>query len=160
MQPETDPTSIEWPAETIAALLDTIELATGHHSDGQQACAMDLIGMATEGSWTDTPACVHAILARAVHRINDDPLTTPEERRAIVLDAGPMLIGTAGPENTPWAVLVSHRAARTAGGLVAALTNTPHGADLSGADLSRADLSRADLSGANLYGADLSGANL
>ena len=159
------PTPIEWPADTITALLATTKLATGHHTNGQQACAMDLIGMATEGRWTDTPACVHSILARCVHRINDDPHTTPNERRSIVVDAGPLLIGTAGMEHTPWAVLVSHRAGRTAAGLIAALTNTPkdanlEGADLRGVNLWGADLRDANLEGVNLRGADLRGANL
>ena len=158
MDDETTQAQTEWPAERIAELLSTTELAAGHHTGGGQACAMDLIGMATEGIWTDTPECVHAILAQTAHRINDDPDTSPGERRTIVVEAGPLLIGTSGVENTPWAVLVAHRAGYTAAGLVAALTHTTRNANLRGANLSGADLRGADLRGADLGDANLRGA--
>jgi hypothetical protein len=100
-----------------------------------------------------------------VHRINDDPNTTTADRLSLVVDAGPLLIGTADPEHTAWAVLVCHRAGRTAAGFVAALATTPKSADLGGAylgdaDLGGANLRGADLGDANLRGADLGGANL
>ncbi len=159
-EPVTDTPTIDWPAERIAELLGQITLTQGHHSDGAQACAMDLIGMAIDGEWTDTPSCVHPVLARAVHRINDHHDTTTEERLALVLDAGPLLIGTNDKSRTPWAVMVAYRAGRTAPGLIAALATTPDRADLSWADLSGAALYGADLYGADLYGADLSRADL
>ena len=167
-------TQTEWPEDRVKELLAQVELASGHHNNGQQASAMDLIGMAIEGEWTATPECVHPILARRVHRINDHPMTDAAGKRRIVIEAGPLLVGTA-EMNTARAVIVSHRAGLTVGGLVDALKTTPEvetlsGAYLAGADLSRADLPRADLfgaylsraylSGAYLAGADLSGAYL
>lgn len=155
---------LHWPADTVAELLAKIELVPGHHTNGREACAMDLIGMAIEGKWTQTPACVHPHLAKVVHRIFDHAEQTPEGRRSIVVDAGPLLIGTAGRDKH-WAVMVGHRAGLTAGGLVDALTTTPdrvdlRGAVLVGAILRAADLEGADLRGAVLWDADLRDADL
>ncbi len=148
----------DWPTDTVTELLDKIALTTGHHTNGVEACAMDLIGMAIEGEWTDTPECVHKLLSNRVHRINDHKETTAGQRRRLVLDAGPLLIGTAD-RNIEWAVMVVHRAGLTSAGLVEALETTEdradlHLADLRFAHLNSADLHLADLSSANLRYAD------
>jgi hypothetical protein len=140
--------------------LEGVTLTQGHHDiqDEHEGCAMDAIAWAATGEITDMPACVHPILAREVHQINDADHTTEADRWLIVREGGPLLVGS-----NEWdANRVLHVIARcgvTAAGFVAALSMQP-GANLSGADLSRANLYGANLSGANLSGADLSRANL
>jgi hypothetical protein len=114
------------------------------------------------------PACVHPILARKVHQINDADHTTEADRWLIVREGGPLLVGsTEWDDNRVLHVIA--RCGVTAAGFVAALSMKPGanlsgadlpGAYLSGADLYGADLPGADLPGAYLSGADLSGANL
>ena len=152
-------TQTEWPEDRVKELLAQVELTSGHHSNGQKACAMDLIGMAIEGEWTDTPECVHPILARRVHRINDHPMSDADGKRRIVIEAGPLLIGTA-EMNTARAVIVSHRSGLTVGGLVDALKTTPEVENLTWADLTEANLTWANLTRANLTWANLTRANL
>jgi uncharacterized protein YjbI with pentapeptide repeats len=140
--------------------LEGVTLTQGHHNiqDQHEGCAMDAIAWAATGEITDMPACVHPILVRKVHQINDAAHTTEDDRWLIVREGGPLLVGS----NEWGASRVLHVIARcgvTAAGFVAALFMQP-GADLSGANLSRADLYRANLSRANLYRADLYRANL
>jgi hypothetical protein len=150
--------------------LEGVTLTEGHHSipDAHQGCAMDAIAWATTGEVTDMPACVHPLLARKVHKINDAPYTTEADRWLIVREGGPLLVGS-----NAWGVnKVLHVLARcgaTAVGFVAALAMDPgaylsdanlYDAYLSGAYLYDANLSGAYLSGANLSGAYLSGADL
>ena len=137
---------------------------------------MDLIAWQTTGEITDMPSCVHPLLSRLVHRINDANHTTTEGRWRIVTDAGPLLVGTDKWEAARAAWVVAN-AGRTVGGLVDALRTGANlaeaylarahldgaylaGAHLTRAYLARANLARANLDGANLAGADLAGANL
>jgi hypothetical protein len=150
--------------------LDGVTLSARHGNIGtqRQGCAMDAIAWATTGEITDMPSCVHAILARKVHKINDASHTSEADRWLIVREGGPLLV-----DSDTWdANRVLHVIARcgmTAAGFVAALAMQPADdlyranlswADLSGANLSWADLSEANLSGADLYGADLYRATL
>jgi hypothetical protein len=150
--------------------LEGATLTQGHHNiqDEHQGCAMDAIAWAATGEITDMPACVHPILARKVHQINDAGHTTEADRWLIVREGGPILVGS-----NEWdANRVLHVIARcglTAAGFVAALSMRPEAylyraylyrANLSGANLSGANLSGANLSGANLYRVDLSRADL
>ena len=144
--------------DRIAALrAEGFALRAGHHdaSDGE-GCAMDLIAWQTTGEITDMPSCVHPILSRLVHRINDARHMTVDDRWRIVTDAGPLLVGTDKWEALRAAWVVAN-AGRTVGGLIDALRV---GADLVGANLTRANLVGANLVGANLAGANLVGANL
>ena len=144
--------------DRIAALrAEGFALRAGHHdaSDGE-GCAMDLIAWQTTGEITDMPSCVHPILSRLVHRINDARHMTVDDRWRIVTDAGPLLVGTDKWEALRAAWVVAN-AGRTVGGLIDALRV---GADLVGANLTRANLAGANLAGANLAGAYLVGANL
>ena len=144
--------------DRIAALrAEGFALRAGHHdaSDGE-GCAMDLIAWQTTGEITDMPSCVHPILSRLVHRINDARHMTVDDRWRIVTDAGPLLVGTDKWEALRAAWVVAN-AGRTVGGLIDALRV---GADLVGANLTRANLAGANLAGANLAGANLVGANL
>ena len=144
--------------DRIAALrAEGFALRAGHHdaSDGE-GCAMDLIAWQTTGEITDMPSCVHPILSRLVHRINDARHMTVDDRWRIVTDAGPLLVGTDKWEALRAAWVVAN-AGRTVGGLIDALRV---GADLVGANLTRANLVGANLAGANLAGAYLVGANL
>ena len=144
--------------DRIAALrAEGFALRAGHHdaSDGE-GCAMDLIAWQTTGEITDMPSCVHPILSRLVHRINDARHMTVDDRWRIVTDAGPLLVGTDKWEALRAAWVVAN-AGRTVGGLIDALRV---GADLVGANLTRANLVGANLAGANLTGAYLVGANL
>ena len=106
---------------------------------------MDLIAWQTTGEITDMPSCVHPILSRLVHRINDARHMTVDDRWRIVTDAGPLLVGTDKWEALRAAWVVAN-AGRTVGGLIDALRV---GADLVGANLTRANLVGANLAGAN-----------
>ena len=134
--------------DRIAALkAEGFALRAGHHdaSDGE-GCAMDLIAWQTTGEITDMPSCVHPILSRLVHRINDATHTTAEGRWRIVTDAGPLLVGTDKWEGVRAAWVVAN-AGMTVGGLIDALRT---GANLAEANLTGAYLARAYLAGANL----------
>ena len=147
----------------IAALkAEGFALGIGHHDASEgEGCAMDLIAWQTTGEITDMPSCVHPILSRLVHRINDARHMTADGRWRIVTDAGPLLVGTDKWEAVRAAWVVAN-AGRTVGGLIDALRTGANlaRANLAGANLARANLARADLAGANLAGADLAGANL
>ena len=145
--------------------LDGVHLVSGHHSipDNHTGCAMDAIAWAATGEVTDMPACVHMLLARKVHRINDARHTTEDDRWLIVREGGPLLVGSdAWGVNRVLHVLA--RCGETAAGFVAALGMDPgtnlSGTNLSGTNLSGTNLSGTDLSGTNLSGTDLSGTNL
>ena len=127
----------------IAALkAEGFALGVGHHDASEgEGCAMDLIAWQTTGEITDMPSCVHPLLSRLVHRINDANHTTTEGRWRIVTDAGPLLVGTDKWEAARAAWVVAN-AGRTVGGLVDALRT--------GANLAEAYLARAHLDGANL----------
>ena len=137
----------------IAALkAEGFALGVGHHDASEgEGCAMDLIAWQTDGEITDMPSCVHPVLSRLVHRINDATHTTAEGRWRIVTDAGPLLVGTDKWEGVRAAWVVAN-AGMTVGGLIDALRT--------GANLAEANLAGADLAGANLTGANLAGANL
>ena len=142
----------------IAALkAEGFALGVGHHDASEgEGCAMDLIAWQTTGEITDMPSCVHPVLSRLVHRINDAGHTTAEGRWRIVTDAGPLLVGTDKWEGVRAAWVVAN-AGMTVGGLIDALRT---GANLAGANLTRADLAGANLTRANLAGANLTRANL
>ena len=142
-------TAIEFPETRIRELLETVELTSGHHTNGTKACPADLINMALTGEWSDRIECVHPILNRLIWRIADHPEATQQDRLDLTFKCGPLLLGTAD-RDTHWAVMVSYRSGLTASGFLSALESTADRADLSGADLSVADLSGANLSGANL----------
>ena len=144
--------------DRIAALkAEGFALGVGHHDASEgEGCAMDLIAWQTDGEITDMPSCVHPVLSRLVHRINDATHTTAEGRWRIVTDAGPLLVGTDKWEGVRAAWVVAN-AGMTVGGLIDALRT---GANLAEANLTGADLTRANLTGANLTGANLAGANL
>jgi len=140
--------------EKLAELRESgLVLTTGHHdlTDNEFAtgCAMDLIGWQVTGDSTDMPECVHPTLARHVHRINDGDDSTSEDRWRIVMEAGPLLVGTAEWSSVK-CCLVLARAGLTAGGLIDALRQV---ANLNGANLNRANLNGANLNRANLNGA-------
>ena len=144
--------------DRIAALrAEGFALRAGHHdaSDGE-GCAMDLIAWQTTGEITDMPSCVHPILSRLVHRINDAMHMTVDDRWRIVTDAGPLLVGTDKWEALRAAWVVAN-AGRTVGGLIDALRV---GADLTGGYLTGANLTGVYLAGANLTRVNLVGANL
>ena len=152
--------------DRVAALkAEGFALRAGHHDASEgEGCAMDLIAWQTTGEITDMPSCVHPILSRLVHRINDARHMTVEGRWRIVTDAGPLLVGTDKWEAVRAAWVVAN-AGRTVGGLIDALRTGAYlaGADLAnltGANLARAYLTGANLAGAYLTGADLTGANL
>ena len=144
--------------DRVAALkAEGFALRAGHHDASEgEGCAMDLIAWQTTGEITDMPSCVHPILSRLVHRINDARHMTVEGRWRIVTDAGPLLVGTDKWEGVRAAWVVAN-AGMTVGGLIDALRT---GADLTGADLAGAYLARAYLAGANLARANLTGAYL
>ena len=147
----------------IAALkAEGFALGVGHHDASEgEGCAMDLIAWQTDGEITDMPSCVHQVLSRLVHRINDATHTTAEGRWRIVTDAGPLLVGTDKWEGVRAAWVVAN-AGMTVGGLIDALRTGANlaGANLTGADLTRANLAGADLAEANLTRANLAEANL
>ena len=163
-----DQSTIEWEAVSpkIADLLEQVELGSGHHTNGKEACAMDLIGMAVEGVWTDSPACVHRTLSKHVHRMNDSKYADPGLRRRIVELCGPLLVGSAGWDVVRCSLAVA-RGGMTPEGFAAALAEDPNlrsadlgSANLRSADLGYADLRYADLGSANLRSADLGYADL
>ena len=125
----------------IAALkAEGFALGVGHHDASEgEGCAMDLIAWQTTGEITDMPSCVHPVLSRLVHRINDAGHTTAEGRWRIVTDAGPLLVGTDKWEGVRAAWVVAN-AGMTVGGLIDALRT---GANLAGANLTRANLAEA-----------------
>jgi hypothetical protein len=139
-----------------------VRLIAGHHdiADTGKGCAMDLIAWQTTGETTDMPSCVHPLLARTVHRLNDD--TDDEaDRWRLVLDAGPHLVGSdAWPAERVLWVLAHGR--RSVTDLIDALDASRNAAPwiLFGADLRDANLRDANLRGANLPDANLTGANL
>ena len=158
-----DQSTIEWEAVSpkIADLLEQVELGSGHHTNGKEACAMDLIGMAVEGVWTDSPACVHRTLSKHVHRMNDSKYADPGLRRRIVELCGPLLVGSAGWDVVRCSLAVA-RGGMTPEGFAAALAEDPNlrSADLGSANLRSADLGYADLRYADLGYADLRYADL
>jgi hypothetical protein len=145
----------------LSKLPDGLTLSRGHHDIGSTStgCAMDAIAWAATGEVTDMPACVHPILARKVHKINDDQNTAEADRWLIVREAGPILVGSNEWTAVQAAWCVS-RAGSTAAGFVAAVSADLTRADLTRADLAGADLTEANLARANLTRANLTGANL
>ena len=138
--------------DKIAALkAEGFAITTGHHDASEgEGCAMDLIAWQASGEITDMPSCVHPILSRLVHRINDAAHTTDDDRWRIVTNAGPLLVDTSEWDAVRAAWVVAH-AGRTVGGLLDALRLAD--ANLVDANLVGANLVRANLAGANLAGA-------
>lgn len=67
-------------------------LSAGAHPDPSEgACVMEMASFLAGEAWSDRPACTHPALAGMARVVNDH---LPDERRGVLLDLLPRLMGT------------------------------------------------------------------